>query len=53
MKEPVRFSIIVPVYNEEAVIHETYRRLKEVMHRTGETYGCCSSTTEAATGPRT
>ncbi|UUZ94112.1 glycosyltransferase family 2 protein [Paenibacillus sp. P25] len=38
MKEPVRFSIIVPVYNEEAVIHETYRRLKEVMHRTGETY---------------
>jgi glycosyltransferase involved in cell wall biosynthesis len=35
---PVQFSIVVPVYNEEEVIHETYRRLTDVMKSTGETY---------------
>jgi dolichol-phosphate mannosyltransferase len=34
----VRYSIVVPVYNEEAVIHETYRRLKTVMDSVGERY---------------
>jgi glycosyltransferase involved in cell wall biosynthesis len=34
----VRYSIIIPVYNEEAVIHETYKRLKRVMDSTGEAY---------------
>lgn len=38
MSANVRYSIVVPVYNEEAVIHETYRRLKQVMDRTGEAY---------------
>jgi glycosyltransferase involved in cell wall biosynthesis len=35
---PVRYSVVIPVYNEEEVIHETYRRLKQVMSRTGEAY---------------
>jgi glycosyltransferase involved in cell wall biosynthesis len=34
----VRYSIIIPMYNEEAVIQETYRRLKKVMTATGEAY---------------
>ena len=31
-------SIIIPMYNEEEVIAETYRRLKKVMDGTGESY---------------
>ena len=31
-------SIVVPMYNEEAVIEETYHRLKKVMDQTGESY---------------
>ncbi|HCS74893.1 MAG TPA: glycosyltransferase [Clostridiales bacterium] len=31
-------SIIVPMYNEEDVIEETYQRLKKVMDQTGESY---------------
>ena len=31
-------SVVVPMYNEEEVIGETYRRLKEVMDETGEAY---------------
>jgi dolichol-phosphate mannosyltransferase len=38
MSQPIQYSIVVPVYNEEEVIHETYRRLKEVMISTGEAY---------------
>jgi len=34
----VRYSIVIPVYNEEAVVHETYRRLQNVMDATGEAY---------------
>lgn len=34
----IRYSIIVPLYNEELVIEETYKRLTEVMARTGEAY---------------
>jgi polyisoprenyl-phosphate glycosyltransferase len=34
----VQYSIIVPMYNEEEVIEETYKRLKEVMDGTGEAY---------------
>jgi glycosyltransferase involved in cell wall biosynthesis len=33
-----RYSIIIPMYNEEAVIQETYRQLKRVMIATGESY---------------
>src|SRR5437870_2881634 len=38
MNKPIRYSVIIPVFNEEAVIHETYRRLKQVMEETRETY---------------
>jgi polyisoprenyl-phosphate glycosyltransferase len=35
---PIRYSVVVPMYNEEAVIMETYRRLTNVMESTGEEY---------------
>lgn len=38
MKENVTVSVVVPVYNEEAVIGETYKRLKGVLDSTGESY---------------
>ncbi|UOY92477.1 glycosyltransferase family 2 protein [Ectobacillus sp. JY-23] len=38
MTHTVRYSVVIPVYNEESVIHETYRRLQAVMETTGETY---------------
>lgn len=34
----MRYSIVVPVYNEEAVVFECYRRLTEVMRQTRESY---------------
>lgn len=34
----VKYSVIIPAYNEEEVIEESYRRLKKVMDSTGETY---------------
>lgn len=34
----VQYSIVVPLYNEEQVIHETYKRLKKVMDSTEEPY---------------
>lgn len=38
MNKNVRYTIIIPVYNEEAVISETYRRLTMVMKSLGESY---------------
>lgn len=38
MASPVKYSIVVPVFNEELVIKESYRRLKAVMDRTQEKY---------------
>ncbi|MED4787661.1 glycosyltransferase family 2 protein [Bacillus atrophaeus] len=38
MSRHIQCSIVVPVYNEELVIQETYQRLKEVMDRTKENY---------------
>ncbi|MFS8603021.1 glycosyltransferase family 2 protein [Priestia megaterium] len=38
MSSIIKYSIVVPVYNEEEVIHETYRRLTEVMRSTKEAY---------------
>ncbi|AIQ44913.1 glycosyltransferase [Paenibacillus sp. FSL R7-0273] len=38
MSISVRYSVIIPMYNEEAVIQETYRRIKKVMGTTGEDY---------------
>ena len=36
MNEKPRYSIIAPCYNEEGVLPELYRRIREVMERTGE-----------------
>lgn len=36
--ERIVCSVIVPMYNEEAVILETYRRLSKVMNEHGESY---------------
>src|SRR5262245_9622542 len=33
-----KYSIVVPMYNEEEVIEETHKRLKAVMDGTGEPY---------------
>ncbi|NTU27978.1 glycosyltransferase family 2 protein [Bacillus tequilensis] len=38
MSRHIQYSVVVPVYNEELVIHETYQRLKEVMDQTKENY---------------
>lgn len=38
MSEEVMISIVVPVYNEELVVRETYKRLKNVMDSLKETY---------------
>lgn len=38
MSIQVRYSIIIPMFNEETVIQETYRRIKKVMGATGEPY---------------
>lgn len=38
MSTKVRYSIIIPMFNEEEVIQETYRRIKKVMGATGESY---------------
>ncbi|MGK0467690.1 MAG: glycosyltransferase involved in cell wall biosynthesis [Clostridium sp.] len=37
-KTVIQYSIIVPIYNEELVINEAYKRLKKVMNLTEETY---------------
>ena len=29
MNANIRYSIVIPVYNEEAVINQTYQRLKQ------------------------
>lgn len=34
----IRYSIVVPVYNEELVVEESYKRLKKVMDSTQEAY---------------
>lgn len=36
--ESVRFSVVVPVFNEEEVLQETYRRLTGVMEGLGSSY---------------
>ena len=38
MTQPPRYSVLVPVFNEEAVIPECHRRLREVMDAHGEPY---------------
>lgn len=38
MSNPIRYSIVIPMYNEEAVIEATYRRLKKVMKDADDTY---------------
>ena len=38
MNEEKIYSVVVPVFNEEAVIAESYKRLKNVMDSTNESY---------------
>lgn len=38
MSSGIRYTVIVPMYNEEAVIDKTYRRIKQVMEMTGDSY---------------
>jgi glycosyltransferase involved in cell wall biosynthesis len=38
MQTSPRYSVLVPVHDEEAVVGECHRRLKEVMDSTGEPY---------------
>ena len=38
MNNKIIYSIVVPLYNEELVIMESYRRLENVMNKTGEEY---------------
>lgn len=38
MEQNIQYSIVVPVFNEEAVIYQSYQRLKTVMDSTGEAY---------------
>jgi len=59
MKVDIRYSIVIPVYNEEAVIEQTYQRLKKVMDSTREPYelifvndGSCDHTTTLIKGFR-
>lgn len=38
MKNEIAYSVVVPLFNEELVINESYRRLKAVMDSTNENY---------------
>ncbi|ENH96261.1 glycosyltransferase [Gracilibacillus halophilus YIM-C55.5] len=38
MSREIQYSVIVPMYNEEEVIEETYRRLKKVMNELNQPY---------------
>ena len=38
MKNDIKYSIIVPVYNEEEVIEESYTRIKKTLQNLKETY---------------
>ena len=38
MINTIRYSVVVPAFNEEPVIEETYKRLKKVMDEIGEPY---------------
>lgn len=38
MENNIVYSVVVPLYNEELVIFESYKRLKEIMDKAGEKY---------------
>ncbi|MBN2440416.1 MAG: glycosyltransferase family 2 protein [Spirochaetales bacterium] len=55
MENDIKYSVVVPVYNEEEVITESYQRLKKVMDSINESYeiifvndGCRDKTPEIA-----
>ncbi|MDR3601512.1 MAG: glycosyltransferase family 2 protein [Desulfosporosinus sp.] len=59
MNAEICYSIVIPVYNEEAVIDQTYRRLKQVLDSTKDPYelifvndGSCDHTTAKIKGFR-
>ena len=38
MNKNIKYSVVVPLYNEESVVEELHRRLTEVMSELGESY---------------
>lgn len=38
MGNEIKYSVVVPVYNEQEVVEESYKRLKKVMEGVGEPY---------------
>lgn len=38
LKDDIHYSVVVPLFNEELVVNETYKRLKEVMDACRESY---------------
>ncbi|NLU07609.1 MAG: glycosyltransferase family 2 protein [Clostridiales bacterium] len=38
MRQEIVYSVVVPLYNEEMVIDESYKRLKKIMDTTSESY---------------
>ena len=36
--DKINCSVVIPVYNEEEVVNECYKRIKEVMDSTNESY---------------
>jgi dolichol-phosphate mannosyltransferase len=38
MSEGIKYSIVIPAFNEESLIEESYKRLKNVMDTTGDPY---------------
>ena len=38
MNEKPRYSVVVPCFNEEGVLHELYRRVQQVMDQTGDAW---------------
>ena len=37
-KSKIMYSIVIPLFNEELVVNETYKRVRTVMDSTGEPY---------------
>lgn len=38
MREPVTYSVVIPVYNDEQMLYDTYKRLKRIIPPIGENY---------------
>ena len=38
MSEKIKYSVVVPLYNEESVVEELHQRLSDVMEKVGQSY---------------